>query len=265
MRELENIDKNKSDLVVVSNSYAMSKKVSLTPLATRLLVWCISQIKRNDLSLVTFTLKGADFAKSFDSVNITRDLTRITDELFAFQIKIQDGEDWRKFNVLTECSYSASEKVAKLTFNKTVWQCFTNLSGGGFASGAMQIFTQINSRFAFNLYMFLHTHLKAGNVEIDIIELGEIIGAIEPTYAKWAQLNNKILKPLQSQFNEHSPIKFKYKPSGKVGRKFTKVKFYQIKKGKVQGQLLNEANPCKKEEGETISIADSLKELRDRI
>lgn len=264
MRELEDIEKNKSDLVVVSNSYAMSKKVSLTPLATRLLVWCISQIKRNDSALVSFTLKSEDFARSFDSVNVTRDLTRVTDELMKFQITIQDGDSWHKINVMTECSYNASQKQARLTFNKTVWQCFTNLSGG-FASGAMQIFTQINSRFAFNLYMFLHQHLKAGAVEIDILELGEIIGAIEPTYAKWAQLNNKILKPLQQSFNEHSPVKYKYKPSKKVGRKYTSVKFYQIKKGKVQGQLLNEKNPCVKEEGETVSIADSLKALRDNI
>lgn len=244
MRSLENIERNETDLIAVANSYALSKKMSLTPLATRLLVWCISQIKKTDRDLVTFSLSSSNFIKSFGSTNVKRDMERITDELMDFQVRIQSGDTWQKINVMAECSYSTEEKEAKLTFNAKVWECFTNLSGGQFASGSLQIFTQINSRFAFNLYLFLHNHLKPTTITIDILELGELLGAIEPTYSKWAQLNSKILKPLQEAFDEHSPIKFKYRASGKVGRKYTKVTFYSIKKGQVQGQLIDEKNPC---------------------
>lgn len=250
MRRLENINNNETDLIAVSNTYALSKKMSLTPLATRLLVWCISQIKKTDTDLVTFTLASGDFVNSFGSTNVKRDMERITDELMDFQVRIQSGDAWQKINVMAECSYSTDDKEARLTFNSKVWECFTNLSGGQFASGSLQIFTQINSRFAFNLYLFLHNHLKASSVTIDILEFGELVGAIEQTYSKWAQLNTKILKPLQESFEEHSPIKFKYKPTGKVGRKYTKINFYNIKKGQVQGQLIDEKNPCVRVEKE---------------
>ena len=164
-----------------------------------------------------------------------------------FQIRMQNESGaWEKVNAMTDCSYDPDQRMTTLRFSVKMWECFTNLNNGNFASGSLQIFTQVNSRFAFNLYIFLHNNLKSGTCTVDILELGEFIGAVEPTYAKWAQLNTKILKPLQEAFSEHSPVKFKYKPTGKVGRKFTKVKFYNIEKGKVQGQLLDENNPCKK-------------------
>lgn len=260
MRKLKDINENKTDLIAVANSYALSKKMSLTPLATRLFVWCVSQIKKTDQELVTFKLSAEDFIKSFGSTNIKRDLDRITDELMDFQIRMQnENGSWEKINAMTDCSYNPDERMTTLRFSTKMWQCFTNLNNGNFASGSLQIFTQVNSRFAFNLYIFLHNNIKAGKCTIDILELGEFIGAIEPTYTKWAQLNGKILKPLQEAFNEHSPVKFDYKPTGKVGRKFTQVQFFNIKKGEVQGQLLDEKNPCKKIEKET----DSQKRAKD--
>ncbi|NQZ58503.1 MAG: replication initiation protein [Lentisphaeraceae bacterium] len=249
MRELKNIKNNETDLVAVSNTYAMSKKMSLTPLATRLFVWCISQIKKTDVELVPFTITSSEFARSFGSTNVRRDLDRITDELMNFQIRLQgDDGSFSKIVAMPSCSYDATKKVAVLNFSAEMWNCFTQLNGGKFASGSLQIFTQINSRFAFNLYIYLHQHIKSGTNTIDILDLGEFLGALEPTYAKWAQLNSKILKPLKEAFDEHSPVKFDYRPAGKVGRKFTQVQFFNIKKGPVQGQLVEKPNPFKKVE-----------------
>jgi plasmid replication initiation protein len=259
LRKLENINSNQTDLIAVANSYALSKKTSLTPLATRLFVWCVSQIKKTDRDLVTFKLSAEDFITSFGSTNVKRDLDRITDELMDFQIRMQNESGaWEKVNAMTDCSYKPDDRMTTLRFSTKMWECFTNLNNGNFASGSLQIFTQVNSRFAFNLYIFLHNNLNTGTCTIDILEFGEFIGAIEQTYSKWAQLNAKILKPLQQAFNEHSPVKFEYKATGKVGRKFTKVKFYNIKKGKVQGQLLDENNPCKKVDSVTESAEQQL-------
>ena len=248
MRELVNIKNNESDTVAVSNNYAMSKKMSLTPLATRLFVWCVSQIKKTDVDLVPFTITASEFTRSFGSTNVRRDLDRITDELMNFQIRLQTEDGgFEKITAMPSCKYDPNTKIALLKFSADMRRCFTKLNGN-FASGSLQIFTQINSRFAFNLYIYLHQHLKSGTETVDILELGEFLGATEPTYAKWAQLNTKILQPLKKAFDEHSFIKFEYRPAGKVGRKFTQVKFFNIKKGPVQGQLVDKPNPFKKVE-----------------
>jgi plasmid replication initiation protein len=250
MRALKNITSNEKDLVAVSNNYALTRKMSLTPMATKLFIWCVSQIKRTDRDIVTFSISEDDFRRSFNCRNVKRDLDRITDELMNFQIYLEDDNTgrWEKINVMSKCGYYPDQKSAELSFNKESWHCFSNLTGGGFTSGVLQIFTQIDSPYAFHVYVFLHTHLKSGTVTIDLEIFRETIGAVAQTYEKWAQLNNKILKPLQALFNEHSPIKFDYKPTGKIGRKFTQVKFFNIKKGKTQGQLLDERNPCHKNE-----------------
>lgn len=250
MRALKSLDSNQKDLVAVSNNYALTKKMSLTPMATRLFIWCVSQIKKTDKDIVTFTLSSEDFQRSFHSKNVSRDLDRITDELMNFQIHLEDDStgQWEKINVMSKCGYYPDQKIAKLSFNKESWHCFSNLTGGGFSSGILQIFTQIDNPYAFHVYIFLHTHIKAGVATVDLDHFRETIGATAQTYEKWAQLNNKILKPLQELFDEHSPIKFDYKATGKVGRKFTQIKFYNIKKGKTQGQLLDERNPCKKDD-----------------
>lgn len=262
MRTLKNITNDEKDLVAVSNKYALTRKMSLTPMATKLFIWCVSQIKRTDRDIVTFTISEDDFRRSFESRNVKRDLDRITDELMNFQIYLEDDETgrWEKVNVMSKCGYYPNEKCAKLSFNKESWHCFSNLTGGGFTSGILQIFTQIDSPYAFHVYVFLHTYLKAGTTTIDLDVFRETIGARAQTYEKWAQLNNKILKPLKSLFSEHSPIKFDYKPTGKVGRKYTQVKFFNIKKGKTQGQLLDERNPCHKsvqeEDGEFLTLEE---------
>jgi plasmid replication initiation protein len=250
MRTLTNISNDEADLVAVSNKYALTRKMSLTPMATKLFIWCVSQIKKTDRDIITFTISNEDFKRSFNSKYVPRDLDRITDELMNFQIYLEDNESgqWEKVNVMSKCGYYPNEKCAKLSFNKESWHCFSNLTGGGFTSGVLQIFTQIDSPYAFHVYVFLHAQLKSGTVTVDLEVFRETIGALAQTYEKWAQLNNKILKPLQELFNEHSPIKFDYKPTGKVGRKYTQVKFYNIKKGKTQGQLLDERNPCHKNE-----------------
>lgn len=250
MRTLKSITKNEKDLIAVSNKYALTRKMSLTPMATKLFIWCVSQIKKTDRDIVTFTIADEDFRRSFESRNVRRDLDRITDELMNFQIYLEDDETgrWEKVNVMSKCGYYPDEKCAKLSFNKESWHCFSNLTGGGFASGILQIFTQIDSPYAFHVYAFLHTYLKQTTVTVDLEVFRETIGARAQTYEKWAQLNNKILKPLKMLFTEHSPIKFDYKPTGKVGRKYTEIKFFNIKKGKTQGQLLDERNPCHKSE-----------------
>lgn len=268
MRALKDLEANTKDLVAVSNRYALTRKMSLTPMATKLFVWCVSQIKKTDQDVVTFTLSADNFKKSFGAQNVRRDLDRITDELMNFQIYLENSDtgSWQKVNVMASCSYSPDDREATLMFNKSAWHCFTNLNGGQFASGVLQIFTQINNPYAFNLYIFLHNHTKAGATTIELNEFRGIIGAVATSYEKWAHLEAKVLKPLKKLFDEHSPIKFKYEPAKKVGRKYTAVKFYQIKKGKVQGQLLDEKNPCVKEEaGETVSMVESLKALRDSI
>ena len=250
MRKLENLENAKSDTVAVSNRYALSKKMSLTPLATKLFIWCVSQIKKTDQDLVTFTLSADDYKKSLGSKkNVNRDLDRITDELMNFQIHLEDTETgmWRKVNVMSESGYDPRTQEAKLIFNGAIWDCFTKLESS-FSSGIFEPFAQLNDRFSFNVYIFLHNHLAATTHTIDIVEFCNTIGAKGETYSKWAQLNSKILQPLVKYFNEHSKIKFKCRPAGKVGRKYTKVQFYDIKKGEVQGQLLDEKNPCVKVE-----------------
>ena len=269
MRALRNIDDNQTDLVAVSNDYALTKKMTLTPMATRLFIWCVSQIKKSDKAIVTFVITADDFKKSFGVQNVKRDLNRITDELMNFQIHLQNDErgGWEKVNVLSKCGYYPEVREARFSFNKDAWHCFTNLNGGQFASGSLQIFTQINSPYAFNLYIFLHNYLKSGQITVDIDEFREIIGATAPTYEKWAHLDSKILKPLRELFREHSPVKFNYKPTGKVRRKFTQVHFYEIYKGDIQGQLLDERNPFVKVETpeDAISTADAVGLLPDHL
>jgi len=272
MRALKDLELNNKDLVAVSNRYALTRKMSLTPMATKLFVWCVSQIKKTDEEIVTFTLSADNFKKSFGAQNVRRDLDRITDELMNFQIYLENSEtgSWEKVNVMSTCSYSPEAKEANLRFNKAAWHCFTNLNGGQFASGVLQIFTQINNPYAFNLYIFLHNHTKSGTTTIALEDFRGIIGAVATSYKKWAHLEAKVLKPLKKLFLEHSPIKFNYMPTGKVSRKYTKVKFYDIRKGDVQGQLLDERNPCVKVAAgdvpkDLISTKDAVNLLPDHL
>ena len=86
MRTLTNISNDETDLVAVSNKYALTRKMSLTPMATKLFIWCVSQIKKTDRDIITFTISNEDFKRSFNSKYVPRDLNRITDELMNFQI-----------------------------------------------------------------------------------------------------------------------------------------------------------------------------------
>ena len=187
-----------------------------------------------------------------------------------FQIYLEnDAKAWKKVNVMSTCSYDPEIKEATLSFNKEAWHCFTNLNGGQFASGVLQIFTQINNPYAFNLYIFLHNHTKVGETIIALDEFRLIIGATAFSYEKWAHLEAKVLKPLKKLFDEHSPIKFNYAPTKKVKRKYTAVKFFDIKKGNVQGQLLDERNPCFKIANDIpsdlISTKDAVNLLPDYL
>lgn len=242
------IDKDK-DLIAVSNTYALTKKMSLSPMATKLYIWCVSQIKKSDGDRIRFEITAEDFEKSFNSKSVKRDLDRVTDELMNFKVFLQEFESgrWDKINVMSSCSYDPEQRKAFLSYTKEGWECFVRLSGGDYASGALQIFTEIDNIYAFNVYMFLHNYLKKKEVTISLDELRETIGATAKSYDKWAHFNANVLKILKESFDEHSTVKFDYEATGKVGRKFTKVRFFNIRKDKTQGQLFNKGrNICKK-------------------
>ena len=64
------------DTIAIRNRDAMTRKMVLSPNATKLYIWCASQIKKTDEDVISFAISDSDFAKSFNSKNPNRDLDR---------------------------------------------------------------------------------------------------------------------------------------------------------------------------------------------
>lgn len=248
------------DKLAIDNEYSIAKKKCLSPKSTKIYIWCISQIKKTDSQLITFRITAEDFKNAFNSRNVKRDLESIAKELTKFQVHLKtDSGSFGYVNIIDSFIYDNETKLAHLTFTQTAWRCFVNLGGNGFSIGALKIFMNSSSHYAFNLYLYLHGNHHRKTFTIDIEELSEILG-LAPSYSLWGNLNSQILKPLRIEFAATSPIKFSYKPANKIGLKYTAIQF-KVNKGKYQPEF-EENNPMIKiEQGSVEDGSDHARDL----
>lgn len=100
-----------------------------------------------------------------------------------------------------------------------------NIEQLGYLRYALKNISGLSSRYSYFLFLYLMNNSFRGTWNISIAELKSVLNCKADIYEEFKFFNAKILKVCCAEINEKTNLSFEYEPDGKVGRKYTEIKF----------------------------------------
>lgn len=264
----------KNYTVVQANDLIRNKKdFSLWEL--RVFALLASHVKKEDDDFHTYKFRIKDLLDLFEtkSNNLYEELREIPEKLHSRLVRIpyvdQKGKKrLRRYNLISMSDVPDEAKVdegeyIELRFDKDLKPLLLQL-GEHFTVYKFYNILKLRSPYIFQLYELLKSEEYKGNRDIDI-ELDEFRGILRiPDSYKFGNINQRILRPAQIQFKEHTDITFEYTPVKGRGGKCIKLRFRIYKNAKNSAPEISET-PTSKTAKEPSVFAELYPEIKNWV
>ncbi len=255
-------------LVVKANAL-IEAQYRLTVLEQRILLACISQLKRDELITheVMYSVSAADIAgrSGMSEGSAYRDLAEAARrlkrrEVWAYDLPNGGGRLKKPLQMawVQTVAYAEKEGRVELRFNQDVLP-YLNLLTREFTQYALSDVAGMSSAYAIRLYELLVQWGQKGCRTIEIEWLREALqmGGKYPLYAdfrKW------VVEPSIQQINAHSPLKVAAWEPVKTGRKVTHLTIHfrpKVSRKKLAARLTRAFIEKHAKPGETYEEAEA--------
>lgn len=197
--------------VVKDNLLIRQARNNLSKVEMKLLNYSISLVKPEDEDFKAYRIKKSDFAllAELDASHINRGFKKIAEEIKKKYFWFENDErekyvDWFYLDNLKEKGYIElrldpviKEYIIGLKQNFTEYELFNILS--------------LNTKYAITLYEFFKSYQYKGQIEIDVENFKEHIGAQKTTYSKFSELKRRILDTVIDDINIKTDLDISYK------------------------------------------------------
>jgi plasmid replication initiation protein len=197
--------------VVKDNLLIRQARNNLSKVEMKLLNYSISLVKPEDEDFKAYRIKKSDFAllAELDVSHINRGFKKIAEEIKKKYFWFENDErekyvDWFYLDNLKEKGYIElrldpviKEYIIGLKQNFTEYELFNILS--------------LNTKYAITLYEFFKSYQYKGQIEIDVENFKEHIGAQKTTYSKFSELKRRILDTVIDDINIKTDLDISYK------------------------------------------------------
>ncbi len=196
----------RNDYYAVCANSLIKASQRMTLREMQLIQLAISQIKRDDTKLNTYTTTASELARflNVDITNIYKHYDHITDSLMGNVIKIQDGDEIKKFQWVSYCSYNKKTHEIKIRLHDELKP---------FLMGLKKLYTQIpierligyKSYYTLRLYQLLVCEYgisKKSHYELTIPEIRDFYGIEQDKYTRSKDLLKKTIAVAIEELNE---------------------------------------------------------------
>ena len=204
-----------------------------------------SKMRNKDLDVITFDFDELRDLSDYKYTAYDRfigDIEGVYDKLIQLNIKIGTPTEFTKFVLFTEYTVSAEKETVTVQTNNKFKDILNNIFGN-FTKFELEEFTSIRSSYAKTAYRQLKRFRKTGYAIFTIEQFRELF-CVPESYQMY-NINQKIIKPIESELSQYfNGLKIK-KIKAKGGRTITHIEFtfqgeddmlpngkYRIKKGK---------------------------------
>lgn len=223
----------KNNLVVQSNSLIEAHyKQEYTVQEQRTVLWLISKIHRQDLSLIesgTFKkviISAVEYAHlmNISVENVYRDAQKIADALGSKRFTIKTDTGWLNVGWIATMEYKKGEAILEAEISPKLIPYLIDLKEK-FTSFRLENILLLQSSHAIKLYQILTQYKKIGERLIEIEEMKSMLGVTSlPSYARYNNIKQKILEISKREINSKTDITISYEEI-KKGRKVAALKF----------------------------------------
>ena len=224
---------NTSNSVVVSNDFIMHSASSLTLNELKLLRLIITQCRKGDNELYTFTLKAKDFAKllDVDADDMRRNLRIMTRHIMQEVLEIEDVKtgDWLQFHWTDECHYKSGTVTIKIADRLKPY--LLDLKGH-FTRYKLEEILPFKSTHAFKIYEVLianiddrqQPHADQYSIVNISMETLRLVTKTTNKYDRYSNFNARVLEPAVKEINDKSKYHVIAKPY-KDNKKIVGIEF----------------------------------------
>lgn len=223
----------KNTLVVKSNAL-IETSYRLTTNEQRIILACISQIRRNDpppTDQVMYSISVSDFSKLFETSSSVsyRDLKEAALKLKRREVRITQEPNGKGAlketlvaNWVQTIKYSKGSGEIRLRFNHDIIPYITQLNKC-FTSYNITNIVKMSSSYGVRLYELLAQWGKIKKKEVSLEWLRDIF-QLEKKYKEMSDFRKRVLIPAINDINQNSNIWVEIKQK-KTGRKITHIIF----------------------------------------
>ena len=257
------MDKN---YVVTKSNKLITCNYDLSLQEQKIILTLASMVQPQDTEFKEYEFKIKDFIELLGIKDQSKytELPKITKELKKKVFEIKEGTDIIQVSWLGGVRYKTKEGILILSLDKGLKPYMLQLKEL-YTSYKIENVLSLKSKYSIRIYEILKSNLFKKNIEIEIEELREMIGAKEKTYNLYSNLKSKILLKTQEELNLKTDISFNYEEI-KTGRKITALKFIikQNKTSKNEIAVEREGDP-RQQSIDDIANIQLVKSIIDNI
>lgn len=228
-------------LVKKSNVLARAIWAPESVIETRLIALVTARIRVDDQDFQDYDIPVTELIQQHGGRDY-QELMIGVDKLMSRIITIKEAGGWVKYNIFSRCRYLLGLGVLQVSFNPDLRPHFLNLKER-FVQYNLIEYMQLPSVYSQRIYEFLMSWKAAGQVEIPIDELHEMLCTAEVYRRDFFAFKSRILAKAHGDINKKTMFKYHWE-TVKKGRKVVAVRFIfdqrliaeQKRDGQVQGK-----------------------------
>lgn len=216
------MDKN---YVVTKSNKLITCNYDLSLQEQKIILTLASMVQPQDTEFKEYEFKIKDFIELLGIKDQSKytELPKITKDLKKKVFEIEEGTDLIQVSWLGGVRYKRKEGILILSLDKGLKPYMLQLKEL-YTSYRLENVLSLKSKYSIRIYEILKSNLFKRNIEIEVEELREMIGAKEKTYNLYSNFKSKILLRTQEELNSKTDISFDYEEI-KTGRKITSIRF----------------------------------------
>lgn len=225
----------REDYLVTKGNKLIGSRYELSLQEQRLILVLVSLVdSREDGEFYEYEMRVSEFAELLGVENTNHTyLRQITKQLMEKVVEIRDDNKIMQVHWLSTCTYYTNEGRVKMELHRELAPYLLQLKEK-FTSYSLRNILRMKSKYSIRLYELLKSNQFKSNCEMEIDELRYLLSYNQ--YARFANFNQRVLKPAVKEINEQTDLAVSYKLI-KSGRSYESIRFDVVEKRAVSAKL----------------------------
>ena len=230
----ESMEKN---YIVTKSNKLINCEYDLSVFEQKIILTLASMVQPQDTEFKEYEFKIKDFIKLLGLKTQTKytEIPKITRDLMRKVFEIREGKKILQLAWLSSAEYEIGTGMVSLKFDSKLKPYMLGLKKF-YTTYKLANVLILKSKYSIRIYEILKSNEFKNNIQIELDELKNMVGAKAEYLKVYADFKNKVLIQAQKELIEKTDISFEFKEI-KTSRKVTSIKFYIHSTDKVKYEI----------------------------
>lgn len=230
-----------NNYVVTKSNRLIQAKYNLSVTEQKVILFLVSQIRKEDDALKTYTLSIKEFNELLGNKGTPKytELRKITKKMMGKPLEIYEDGKWKQISWISYVEYNPNEGSVNLGFDPRLKPYLLHLKRE-FTSYKLRNVLKLKSSYSIRIYEMLKQWQTVKKLEISLEKLRELL-QIQDKYKEYHNIKKRVLNTAKKEINENTDISIDFEEI-KKGRTVVGLCFHITSKPVLQLPILEQEN-----------------------